>query len=334
MQVKGMKGRFTLIQPEKEFIVYDITKGFYAKLAQTDIQQCKRVQVKELICKQDFPLFSSHSSTDCEVLMLKPIRLIPQSCTQKNIDLKETLWISLTENKWIYVAPVPESLTVLCTGQKPTDVQINGSGVLTFLSPCTGYGSTVIIRSISVHSVNNTDKVINHPLNLTHDCCEMNVDTLSLDKIKLETPLKNIQNHDGDLHLANHKVENVQKLVDEQEWKVKHAAGKDMSFLSMLGTMFFIVFFSLLCCFCCICRCCRNCWLRIMRWWYFDDNTCRTIVFRPKIVNSVSTTNDGHRRGLPVSLMSRVHVEQDRQGEPTEYRYPLSLGMPTPVGKR
>jgi len=84
-----------------------------------------------------------------------------------------------------------------------------------------------------------------------------------------------------------------------------------------IGTVIFVVFYNLLCCCCYLCHCCRNCWLRIMKWWYFEDNTCRTIVFRPKIVNSVSTTNDGHRRGLTVNLMSRAHVEQERQGEPT-----------------
>jgi hypothetical protein len=93
MQVKGVEGRFTLVQPEKEFIVHDNVKGFYVKLEKTDIQQCKRIQAKELFCKQDFPLFSSHSSTDCEVLML-----IPQSCSQNVVELRETLWISLRDN--------------------------------------------------------------------------------------------------------------------------------------------------------------------------------------------------------------------------------------------
>jgi len=102
--------------------------------------------------------------------MLQPIRLIPQSCTQKNTDLQEMLWISLGDNAWIYVAPVSELLTVLCKDQKSTDIEIKGSGVLTFLSACTGYGNTVIIKSLAVHSGNNTGKDINHPLNLTHDC--------------------------------------------------------------------------------------------------------------------------------------------------------------------
>jgi hypothetical protein len=126
----------------------------------------------------------------------------------------------------------------------------------------------------------------------------MTVDALPLCKIQLETPIKSIPTHDGNLHLANHKNENGEKLVDEQERKVKHTAGKNMSLLSMIGTMTFVVFFSFLCCCCCLCRCCRNCWLRIMKWWYFDDYTCRKIVFSPKIVNSVSTASDGHRRGL------------------------------------
>jgi hypothetical protein len=57
------------------------------------------------------------------------------------------------------------------------------------------------------------------------------------------------------------------------------------------------------------------------------------IVFRPKIVNSISTSNDDrHRRGLTFSLMSRAHLGQDSQGEPTEIRYSPHC-KPTPVGK-
>jgi len=334
MQEKGVEGKFTLIQPEKQFIVIDKIKGFYAKLEQTDIQQCKRKQVNELICKQHFPLFSSHSSTDCEFLMLQPVRLVPQSCTQKTVELRETLWISLIDNPWIYVAPVPEHLTVLCKGQNPTDIEIKDSGVLTFLLDCTGYGNSVMIRSLTVHSVNNTGKDINKPLNLTHDCCEMAVDGLPLGEIKLEIPIKGISTHDGDLHLANHNADTVQKLVDKQEWKVQNTAEKKMSLLSMIGTVVLVVFLCFLCCCCCLCCCCRNCWLRIMRWWYFDGNTYGTTVFRPKIANSISTANDGRRRELAVSLTSRAHVEHDRQGESQEIRYSLSHSSSIPVGKR
>ena len=69
----------------------------------------------------------------------------------------------------------------------------------------------------------------------------MTVDTLPLGKIQLEIPVKSIPTHEGELHLANHKVENVQKLVDEQEWKFIHTAKGSMSSSSVFKTMIFLV---------------------------------------------------------------------------------------------
>jgi hypothetical protein len=63
---------------------------------------------RQLIYKHDFPLLVSHSANDCEVLMLQPIRLVPETCTQWTVELKETLRITLTENSWIEVEPSPD----------------------------------------------------------------------------------------------------------------------------------------------------------------------------------------------------------------------------------
>jgi hypothetical protein len=73
--------------------------------------------------------------------MLRSMLSTPPSYIQETVELRETRWLSLTDNAWIYVSPAPESLTVLCKGQKPTDVEIKVSGVLTFLSDCTGNGN-------------------------------------------------------------------------------------------------------------------------------------------------------------------------------------------------
>lgn len=330
---KGEEGAYTFVQSETKFLVLDDTKGLYAKVEQTALQQCKRKQPKELICKQDFPLFSRHSSTDCEVLLLQPVQSLPPSCMQKVVELKETLWIPLVDSTWLFVAPAPERLTVSCTGQEPTDVEIKGKGVLTFLSDCTGYGTNVVIKSFVVHSINNTGKDVIHPLILTPDCCEVTLDTLSLGEVgeaNLEIPVKGISTHDEDLHVANHRANTVKRLIDEHEWKGKNTTEKSMSYLSMLGIMVFVVFSCLLCFCCCLCRCCRNCWLRIVRWWYFDDRTYGTIVFRPKIVTSLSTSNEGRRGESTLSLMSRAHVVSGRSDE----SHSLPHGSLMPVGKR
>ena len=117
--------------------------------------------------------------------------------------------MSLTDNAWIYVTPVPESLTVLCKCQKPSGIEIKGNGVLTFLSDCTGYGNNVVITALTVHSVNNTGKSAIHPLNFTPDCCEVTDDTLTFGEIKLEIPVKGITAHEEEMRLANHKVDSV-----------------------------------------------------------------------------------------------------------------------------
>jgi hypothetical protein len=139
--------------------------------------------------------------------------------------------VGVIDNAWIYVAPVRKRLTVLCKGQKPTDIEIKGSGVLTCLSDCTGYGKNVVITEPILHSVNNTGKSDIYPLNLTPDCCEVTVDTLTFCEIKLEIPVKGVSTHEEEMRLANHKVDRVQELVSEQEWKVNHTAEKERSSL-------------------------------------------------------------------------------------------------------
>jgi len=94
VEKKGAEGIFTLMQPEKPFVMIDNVKGLYANIEQTDLQQCKRKQVRELICKQHFPLFSTHSSIDCEILMLNSTWSAPRSCIQQTVELRETRWVS------------------------------------------------------------------------------------------------------------------------------------------------------------------------------------------------------------------------------------------------
>ena len=47
-----------------------------------------------------------------------------------------------------------------------------------------------MITAFTVHSLNNTGKSVTHPLNLTPDCCEVTVDTLTFGEINLEIPVK------------------------------------------------------------------------------------------------------------------------------------------------
>ena len=331
MKVEGREGSYTLIQPDKEYLVIDDVKGFFAKLDKGDLQQCKEVAVKELICKQVFPMFSSHMTTDCVVQMLKPIRLVPESCNRKSLELKETLWIPLRENAWVYVAPVAERMTVLCPGQQATVLELRDSGILTFMSACTGYGNNAIIRALTVHSVSDTSEGNIQPLDLSHDCCDMAIDPLVLGSLNFETPVDSIPLHDEDLQVAAQKVETLERLVNDQE--TEQVEKGNFTMFSVFGSLMSVLFCVFLCCCCCLCRCCRNCWLRVMRWWC-HDNSCKTIVFRPKIITSFCTSNDGGRGGRLSGIFSRTHIDTGSEGESRELMQRGPAAPQLAVGKR
>jgi hypothetical protein len=111
IKINETRYKYTFIQPEKEYLLIDNTKQYYVKLWQENLNNCRKMSEDQFVCKQDFPLITNYIN-DCEVLMLQPIRLIPKTCIQRVVELKETLWIPLKRNSWIYVAPVPSQMTV------------------------------------------------------------------------------------------------------------------------------------------------------------------------------------------------------------------------------
>ncbi|PNF19010.1 hypothetical protein B7P43_G12398 [Cryptotermes secundus] len=224
------------------------------------------------------------------------------------------LWISLKRNSWIYIVPVPSQMTILCPAQQPTELEIKNSGILSFLLECTGYSDKVMIRSVTSHYVNHTRKDIFPALYLPLDCCENDKTKIHLGKLQLETPLKNGLTHNDKLRLVSHKVEDVEKLKEEQEWKLKHEnSTRQLSLLSSVGAVALVLLIGILCC---CCRCCRNCWPKFVKW-AWDDSKCSTVIFKPKIINSVHTSNDSlHRRGAMLSLAT--HMDDNTPKEFTE----------------
>jgi hypothetical protein len=74
----------------------------------------RRIRKKPVLCEQDFPLLISHSASDCEVLTLQRIRIVPKTCAQRVLELREVLWIHLKDNSWNYVECATTRMTILC----------------------------------------------------------------------------------------------------------------------------------------------------------------------------------------------------------------------------
>ena len=128
--------------------------------------------------------------------------------------------------------------------------------------------------------------------------------------IHLELPLKNVVNRLDDLRLASHKVDEVNRLIFEQEWKIKHSTSySHLSFLSYIG-VFTTSFVMIVFCYCCCSKCCKRKFPGFFKWWK-DNNPCTTIVIKPKIVNSVHSSREILRPPASRTCRIRGSMQED-----------------------
>ena len=197
---------------------------------------------------------------------------------------------------------------------------------------CKAYGSRIFIQSHSTLVSNRTSKDVIPPLSLECDCCGGIDNTFKLNELHLHTPLRSVTSSLDDWRFASHKAEDVQNPVLEHDWKIKHSTvDSHLSFLSYVGMV--TTSLTLICLsYCCCSRCCHRRCPKFSKWWE-DNNPCTTIIFKPRIVNSVHPSSDSMRRSG--SRATRVRYSLTDAAEATE---PVCLDpnvkTAVPSGKR
>ena len=217
IKIKDTDTKFTFILPEREYLLMDVAKQYYVRFRVDEIKECKLIDSYHRLCKQNHPVQVTHLHEEYEVEMLQSVRTIPTSCSQGVVEINQTVWTQLDDNEWLYVAPRPEVLTVLCFKREPSDIEIAGTGKLKLHSACKGYGSRILIQAQTTMSFNNTNKDIIPPLSLDYVCCLSEEKNVKLNKIHLDLPLKNVITRLDHLRLASRKVEEVERLISEED---------------------------------------------------------------------------------------------------------------------
>ena len=248
--------------------------------------------------------------------MLQAVRTISSTCSQRIAELNQTIWTQLDNNEWLFVAPKPEVLTVLCSRHESSDITLIATGKLKRSTLCKGYGSRILIQAQLTISTNNSDKDIIPHLPLEFDCCEVQGKNFSLNNIHLILPMNNVIHHLGDLKVDNHKVEEVERLIEEQSWKLRHSnVDYHLSFLSYVGMVTTTLTFSILF-YCCCCKHCLKLCPYFSRW-QKDNNPCTTIVFKPKIVNLIHSSRESLKHHN-TRASTKCRTSQDEPVETTE----------------
>ena len=67
IQIKNTDTRFTFILPEREYLLMDVAKQYYARLKVDEINECKLISSYHRVCKQNSPVQVTHLHEKCEV---------------------------------------------------------------------------------------------------------------------------------------------------------------------------------------------------------------------------------------------------------------------------
>ena len=111
---------------------------------------------------------------------------------------------------------------MLCSKHEPTEVKLLGTGILQLNFMCKAYGISTFIQSLS-KLVNRTSKDVIPPLFLEYDCCGGINNTFKLNDVHLLMLVRSVTNSLDDLRIARHKLEDVENLILENDWKIKHS---------------------------------------------------------------------------------------------------------------
>jgi len=145
--------------------------------------------------------------------------------------------------------------------------------------------------------------------------------------------MKSIVDRLEDLRLASHKVEEVDRLIAEQEWKIKQSKfDYQLSFLSYIDMVTTGLVMMVLC-YCCCCKCCKRRFPGFSKWWK-DNNPCTTITIKPKIINSLHSFRESLRTSNTRSINARKPSQGDVIEETELVLLKTGIKQITPSGKR
>jgi len=223
------QNNFVYIDVGESILCIDRAKQYYFTMKEGELAHCKVLETGQYVCTQQRTLLSTSTGESCAVMMLQKKGTLPMECDTRLVRLSRTVWTQLTDNTWIYFAPQPDTVTILCQNENPVDVNFKGIGKLQIYKGCKGYGATAILHSsFNIGSANTRIKGdFLSQVTLQYDCCEELGMQINLSRLIMDLTYKKTVSHLDDLKYASKKVSDLLEDVKEQEWRNNHAVYHD-----------------------------------------------------------------------------------------------------------
>jgi hypothetical protein len=291
-----------VLNVRKEYSFVDALNRQYGHISQYELEKCLQPNDFNYVCAEMTPIVTYVPNVDCVATLLHPnTQKIPDDCTFNYLPLRQIMWIPLQlSNTWLYVAPQMELFTTICQdGQRHSD-RLQGRGILVLRQDCKGLGTKSILYPHSRHETNLTKDDILPLVDVNIDCCLTLPEQEKIKDIPLDLPLPNIMSSINDLNTASLRIDEVNKLIDEQRLQEEK---RTFSWTRIGNSWYtyllsFLLFICVWFCCCCYCSCCRKCsfWLLNQcspkKWWANSKQVCPSITFTNSSINQINVSSD------------------------------------------
>jgi hypothetical protein len=150
------------------------------------------------------------------------------------VQVKNTIWAQLDNNEWLYFTPTTEIVTLLCNNKDPLDVTLIGVGKITLNSGCKGYSSMALLQTsglVKAKDVRKEDIISRIQIDL--DCLEEIGIRFNTSNSPIDLEFRHVASHLDDLNHASYKISELEKVMDEQEWK-NHQSSKHATYSTIV----------------------------------------------------------------------------------------------------
>ena len=123
------------IIPENTYVAISHDKKTYIAPSDEKVHECKHLDNRK-ICANFPPTLRITNNSRCEIKILGGINYNPQECNIKIKKLRETVFIKLQDNSWIFTNPKTDQISVECNQEADTTTELPPMGLITLRPGC------------------------------------------------------------------------------------------------------------------------------------------------------------------------------------------------------
>jgi len=217
--------KLVYIRTVKSIMCVDDSRQYYFFSTEAALRECKKPTKDRYVCRQEYPLLSSLVQEECAVRLLKGWNGLPESCEVNLVQLTHTVWTQIYDNEWVYYTPRVDSLTVLCADRDPVEVPLRRTGKLTLDPTCKGFSRAALLQPVRGINANGSKSGNNQliQVKLQNECCEELGSRVNFSTLSMDLNFRGTVSHADDLKYVGIKVKDLEKHIQEHEWRNKHS---------------------------------------------------------------------------------------------------------------